>query len=246
MLWSLTIFCLGLFLPGAYTTGTINLRHQPGYLQENEKSSINYTTCEVNDLHDEEDYEGEDYEGEVCHFAHYKEKKTIEEEFPGVRSCCPFHGHISSAKNCEGRDKDGNQAVFNKVEVCVKPNEEKDHEIAERVGTNLSCNKTILKDQGTKEDLKDKLSTINNVTVLRVGQKTYTDFCFGIKCDGDDSYFEYRYEACDEFEIEEPLGNGTRCCGKIRITELSIICITLTILQARTETFFMSRYPMRR
>ena len=58
MLWSLTIFCLGLFLPGAYT-GTINLSLQPGYLLENEKSEINYTTCEVNDPHDEEDYEGE-------------------------------------------------------------------------------------------------------------------------------------------------------------------------------------------
>ena len=148
-------------------------------------------------------------------------------------------------QNCEGKDKDGNQTVFNKVEVCVKPNEEKDHKIAERVGTNLSCNKTILKDQGKKEDLEDKLSTINNVTVLRVGQKTYTDFCFGIKCDSDLSYFEYRYEAC-EIKDPQPLGNGTRCCGKIQITELSIICITLNILQATMETSFMSRNPMRR
>ena len=212
MLWSLTIFCLGLFLPGAYTVETINLRLQPGYLQENEKSEINYTTCEVNDPHDDPEYEGEDSIGEVCHFAHYKEKKTIEEEFPGVRSCCPFHGHISSAKNCEGKDKDGNQAVFDKVEVCVNPNEEKDHEKVEK--TNSNCRKTV---KGIYDDEKAKLLTVNKVQVLQVGQKNYTNFCFGIKCDPNDENFERRYEACEDTDglrdLEEVL-EGPMCCGK--------------------------------
>ena len=211
----------------------------------NEKSSVNYTTCEVDEdgAHDYDD----NIDPEMgCHHTHYQDWDTIAVEFPGVRPCCPFHGHIFSVEKCQGKDMDGNEATFEKVDACIKVSEGQKYE---SVGTTLTCdgqNQTIVKGEGTKEDIKDKLLAINNVTVLRVGQKTYTDFCFGIKCDSDDSYFEYRYEACDEFEIEEPLGNGTRCCGKIRITELSIICITLTILQARTETFFMSRYPMRR
>ena len=42
-------------------------------------------------------------------------------------------------------------------------------------------NQTIVKGEGTKEDIKDKLLAINNVTVLRVGQKIYTDFCFKMR-----------------------------------------------------------------
>ena len=212
------IISLGLLLPvtcissttsrvSTTTTRTIDLRKQPDYLQKHEGSSINYATCE--DYEDHDDYPDED-PGEVCHYTHYEEGKTIEEEFPGVRSCCPFHGHLSSADGCQGKDKTGNQVLFDNAEVCVKPIEGQDNRV-EKV--NLKCSTSIVK--GVFDGKKAKLSRENNIPVLQVNQKTYTNFCIGIKCDSNDENFERQYEACEEtIEVRGPL-SGTRCCGKI-------------------------------
>ena len=218
MLPSLMIFSLGLLLRVSYSStnsrATVDLELQPDYLKKNERSSIDYETCHVNNPHDYED--DKDYSpGQVCYYTHYAEKR-IEEEFPGVRSCCPFHGHISSAKNCQGRDKDGNQVLFNKAEVCVKPIEGQDNDVAEKI--NLDCKGTIVKGIYEDEDEDANLTTDNGIQVLHVGQKTFTNFCFGIKCDGDLENFEHQYEACDETSPRidpVPLNNGTRCCGKM-------------------------------
>ena len=218
MLPSLMIISLGLLLPvtcmsstnRTRTSTTINLRLEPDYLQKHAGSSINYTTCEDYEAHDEEDYE--DYApGEVCHYTHYEEGKTIEEEFPGIRSCCPFHGHLSRADGCQGKDKAGNQVVFNRAEVCVKTIEGQDTKV-EKV--NLICSTSIV--TGIFDGKRAKLSRENNIQVLHVDQKTFTNFCIGIKCDSDAEYFERQYEACEETSVPliESL-NGTRCCGKI-------------------------------
>ena len=185
-------------------------------MQKHEGSSINYTTCEDYEAHDEEDYE--DYApGEVCHYTHYLyEEMRIKKEFPGVRPCCPFHGHISRTWNCQGRDSDGNQAVFNGAEVCVKPIEGQDNEVAEK--NSLECKGKTVK--GIFDGKRANLSMDLNLNqILHIGQKKITNFCFGIKCDSNDANFEYVYEACDEKFLEGPLHvpipNGTRCCGKI-------------------------------
>ena len=197
----------GLLLPVTHSR-TINLRLQPDYLQKYEGSSINYATCEVDFHHDDPDYE--DYcPGEVCHYTHYWEMR-IKKEFPGVRPCCPFHGHISRTWNCQGRDSDGNQAVFNGAEVCVKPIEGQDNNVAGKI--NLSCKSQIVK--GVFEE-EARLSTKNDIQVLHVGQKNYTNFCIGIKCDSNDENFEHQYNACEGKIQEKPLPDGTRCCGKI-------------------------------
>ena len=135
------------------TSRTINLLKQPDYLQRHKGSSINVATCEDYEAHD---YDGdEEYEaGEVCHYTHYEGGKTIEEEFPGVSSCCPFHGHISSAKNCQGKDKEGKKAVFNVAEVCVKPIEGEDNKVVEKM--NLNCRTKTVK--GTFDRKKANLS----------------------------------------------------------------------------------------
>ena len=204
MLPSLFIIYLGL-LPVIFGS-TIDLRLQPDYLQQNERSSINYTTCEVTDAHDEPDYV--DYLGEECHYTHYEAWKRIEEEFPGVKSCCPFHGHISSTRNCQGRDKEGNEVMFDRAEVCVKPIEGEDNKVVEKM--NLKCRTKTVK--GTFDRKKATLSTDNKV--LQVGQKTFTNFCIGIQCDSNYEKFVHRYEACEETIARIPL-EGTRCCGKI-------------------------------
>ena len=234
----LVIISLGSWLPITYgsnsTTGssistTIDLNLQPDYLQNNNRSSIDYTTCEVNDAHDDPDYEHYS-PGEVCHYTHYEDKR-IEEEFPGVRSCCPFHGHISSTRSCQGRDKDGNEATFKKAEVCVKPIEGEDSNVAGKI--NLNCKSERVKGIFEKEA---SLSTKNNLQVLHVGQKNYTNFCIGIKCDSNDESFEHQFEACEE-KIQEkiPLPSGTRCCGKTRLSH-NFFTLTL-LLQVRVENF---------
>ena len=219
MLPSLVIISIGSWLPATYgsnnsttsrtnTSSTIDLRLQPDYLQKHEGSSIDYTTCEVDDTHDAEDYK--DYSpGEMCYYTHYEERR-IEKDFPGVRSCCPFHGHISSTSNCQGRDKDGNEATFKNSEVCVKPIEGEDNNVAGKI--NLSCKSQIVK--GVFEE-EARLSTKNDIQVLHVGQKNYTNFCIGIKCDSNDENFEHQYNACEGKIQEKPLPDGTRCCGKI-------------------------------
>ena len=216
MLPSLVIISLGSLLPVTYgststssTISIIDLSQQPDYLQNNKGSSIDYITCDVNDAHDYPDYK-DTSPGDVCYYTHYEER-TIEDEFPGVRSCCAFHGHISSTRNCQGKDKDGNQAVFNKAEVCVKPIEGQDNNVAGKI--NLTCKTKIVK--GIFEE-DASLSMENEIQVLHVGLKNYTNFCFGIKCDSNDENFEHQYEACEE-KIQEPtpLPSGTRCCGKI-------------------------------
>ena len=207
MLPSMRILSLGFLLP--VTFSSIDLKLQPDYLKNNEGSSIDYTTCEVNDAHDYED--DADYSpGEVCHYTHY-EKRRIEVEFPGVRSCCPFHGHISSTKNCEGRDKDGNQVIFEKAEVCVKPIEGQDNHIAGK--TSLNCKSQKVK--GIYEN-NANLSMENGIQVLHVGNKTYTNFCLGIRCDSNDENFEHQYEACEETIATTPAPlDGQKCCGKL-------------------------------
>ena len=208
MLQPLMIIYLGL-LSVTYSS-TIDLRLQPDYLQEYIRSSINYTTCEVTDAHDEPDYE--DYLGEECHYTHYEGWKKIEEEFPGVRSCCPFHGHISSTENCQGKDKEGNEVLYDRAEVCVKPNEGEEHTVAEK--TNSDCKGKIVK--GIYDGKNANLSMDNNIQVLQVDRKKYTKFCFGIKCDSNDEKFEHRYEACEETSTPPPPPlEGIRCCGKI-------------------------------
>ena len=217
MLPSLMIIGLGLLMPvtcmssttsraSTSTTRTIKLHKQPDYLQKHKGSSINYATCEDYEAHDEGDYEV----GDACHYNHYQEEKTIEEEFPGVRSCCPFHGHLSKADKCQGKDETGTQVVFEKAKVCVKPIEGQDNRVAK---VNLNCSTSIV--DGIFDGKKAKLSRENNIQVLQVDRKTYTNFCIGIKCDSDDAYFERHYEACEEtIEVRGPL-SGTRCCGKI-------------------------------
>ena len=213
MLPSVMIFSLGLLLPVTYSStnsrATVDLELQPDYLEKNERSSIDYETCHVNNPHDYED--DKDYSpGQVCYYTHYAEKR-IEEEFPGVRSCCPFHGHISSAKNCQGRDKDGNQVLFNKAEVCVKPIEGQDNNIAGK--TSLNCKSQKVK--GIYEN-NANLSTENGIQVLHIGNKTYTNFCLGIRCDSNDENFEHQYEACEETIATTPAPlDGKKCCGRI-------------------------------
>ena len=212
MLPSLMIISLGLLMPATTTrasTSPIDLNLLPDYLQEHKGSSINYTTCKVNDPHDDPEYEDED--SGVCHYTHYEEEKTIEEEFPGVRSCCPFHGHLSKAGRCQGKDETGNQVEFNRAQVCVKPIEGQDTKVQK---VNLNCSTSIV--TGIFDGKRAKLSRENNIQVLQVDQKTFTNFCIGIKCDSGDEYFERQYEACEETSVPliESL-NGTRCCGKI-------------------------------
>ena len=208
------IISLGLLLPATCTTSntrtrtstTINLRMAPDYLQKHEGSSINYATCEDYEAHDEGDYEV----GDACHYNHYQEEKTIEEEFPGVRSCCPFHGHLSKAGRCQGKDETGNQVVFTRADVCVKTIEGQDTKV-EKV--NLNCSTSIV--TGIFDGEKAKLSRENNIQVLQVDQKTFTNFCIGIKCDSGDEKFERQFEACEQKQVETSLPDGPRCCGKI-------------------------------
>ena len=216
MLPSLMIISLGLLLPvtcmssNTRTRTTINLRMAPDYLQKHEGSSINYATCEDYEAHDEGDYEV----GDACHYNHYQEEKTIEEEFPGVRSCCPFHGHLSKANGCQGKDETGTQVMFNNAEVCVKPIKGQDNTIVNRVGkVNLNCSTSIVK--GIFDGKKAKLSRQNRIQVLQVANKTFTNFCIGIKCDSGDEKFERQFEACEQKQVETSLPDGPRCCGKI-------------------------------
>ena len=198
-----------LLLPTAFGITSVNLKKQPNYLQEYEKSSIEFTTCEeVTDLFDDADYA--DYLGENCHYTHY-ENKRVEDDYPGVRSCCPIRGHISRTKNCQGKDKDGNEAVFDWAEACVKSSGEGKYEISERI--NLECKGNIVK--GTYDGTKEKL--MNNNQVLQVGNSTYKNFCFGIKCDSNEEMFEYRYEACSlAAGIKQRFSsNDSKCCGII-------------------------------
>jgi len=216
MLPSLVILSLSSLLPITYgststsrtrTPSIIDLHLQPNYLENNKGSSIDYTTCEDYEAHDYEEYK--DQEGEVCHYTHYEEMR-IKDDFPGVLSCCPFHGHISSTENCQGRDKDGNEAKFKKAEVCVKPIEGEDNNIAGKI--NLNCKSETVKGVFEKEA---SLSTENKIQVLHVGQKNYTNFCIGIKCDSNDEQFEHQYEACEEtLNTGRFLLPGTKCCGE--------------------------------
>jgi len=198
------IISLGLLMP--VTINSINLRDQPDYLQKHKRSSINYQTCEPDDTHD--DYPDAD-PGDACYYTHYEKGKTIEEEFPGVRSCCPFHGHLSTANGCQGRDKAGNEVVFDKAEVCVKPIEGQDNKVRK---VDLNCSTTIVR--GKFDGNNARLSTEHNVQVLHVDNKTFTNFCIGIKCDSDDEYFERQYEACEEKDALRTSLNGIKCCGE--------------------------------
>ena len=217
MLPSLMIISLGLFLPvtcdsiSTSRTSTrspieMHLQSNYNYLQKHEKSSIDYTTCEGSEAYDSPDYK-DGKKGEGCYYTHYEDMK-IEEKFPGVLSCCPFHSHISSTERCQGKDKNGNKVVFRRAEVCIKPIEGNDKREVGKI--NLKCKTKIVK--GIYDGEEAKLSTVNNRQVLKVNQKTFTNFCIGIKCDSDEDSFEHRYEACEETSI---LLNGTRCCGKI-------------------------------
>ena len=127
-----------LLLPTAFGITSVNLKKEPNYLQDNKKSSVNYTTCEVTDdtdSHDDPEYADPEYLNDVCYYTHYENKK-VEVDFPGVQSCCPFHGHIARTMNCQGIDKDGKEAVFNWAETCIKPSEGGEYEIS---GSNLKC-----------------------------------------------------------------------------------------------------------
>ena len=184
----------------------MGLQPNYNYLQKYENSSIDYTTCEGSETHDDPDYKDIE-KGNRCYYTHYEEMK-IEERFPGVLPCCPFHSHISRANWCEGKDKNGNKAVFKYAEVCVKPIEGSGRKEAGKI--NLNCKTEIV--NGIYDGKEAKLSTVNKQQVLKVNQKTYTNFCIGIKCDSAEASFEHRYEACEETSV---LLNGTKCCGKI-------------------------------
>ena len=114
---------------------TINLRKLPLYLQEYANSSIDYETCDPTDPHD---YYDPDYGEEQCYYKSYKTWRSIEEEFPGVRSCCPFHGHISRA-DCRGRDRNRRETKFEKAEVCLRPAEGEATQIAGKISQPSAC-----------------------------------------------------------------------------------------------------------
>ena len=145
MLHPLKIIISLSFLLSVTYCETIDLKIQPDYLITNEKSSVNYTTCEVDEdgAHDYDD--NIDPKEGGCHHTHYQDWDSIADEFPGVRPCCPFHGHIFSVEKCQGKDKDGNEATFKKVDACIKVSEGQTYE---SVGTTLTCdgqNQTIVK-----------------------------------------------------------------------------------------------------
>ena len=197
---------------------TINLRKLPLYLQEYANSSIDYETCDPTDPHD---YYDPDYGEEQCYYESYKTWRSIEEEFPGVRSCCPFHGHISRA-DCRGRDRNGRETKFEKAEVCLRPAEGEATQIAGKI--NLKCrteneilkgvyssNWKIWKHKGVLKREAKLIKVDDNKQVLQIGEKKYINFCFGIKCDSNGENFEIHYEACERKIV------GKKCCGNITL-----------------------------
>ena len=194
---------------------TINLRKLPLYLQEYANSSIDYETCDPTDPHD---YYDPDYGEEQCYYKSYKTWRSIEEEFPGVRSCCPFHGHISRA-DCRGRDRNRRETKFEKAEVCLRPAEGEATQIAGKI--NLKCRTEneilkgvywkIWKHKGVLKREAKLIKVNDNKQVLQIGETKYTNFCFGIKCDSNGENFEIHYEACERKIV------GKTCCGNITL-----------------------------
>ena len=199
------------------------------YLQKHPQSSINASTCkESMDLRDEEDYV--DYcdplvdedcslppDDAACHFSRLND--TLRSDLVGEevvkllannsRTCCSFHGFIETGE-CNGRDKTGKEVVFSNVDICVEHIYEGEIEVKPALDCPLHCQLV----HGTLDLNKNHIEE----GVLTYENKTYENFCLGLKCE-DDKRFQPWFEACGECvtdEINRNLSTRTglpNCCG---------------------------------
>ena len=114
---SSSLLCLLLLLVGFCQAGELRMMSLVGnerYMQANDQTSVDESTCRGIEFHDDEEYADycdpnyeEDCEDDpVCHFSKLNDTLDNEGRFPGVDNCCPFHGFIEVA-TCDGTDKTG-------------------------------------------------------------------------------------------------------------------------------------------
>ena len=191
------------------------------YIQNNALSSVNHDTCRESsiDFYDTEDYEdadeyGDDSDDPNCHFS--RVKTDVEEKF-GVKSCCPFHGFINTA-DCDGTDKDGNAKHFVGHEVCISHEAIENGEKVHKAKVAISCPDDCKFETGY---VKDHKVEFNNQS-LTLDNKTYENFCIGIRCDNAGEKFDHWFEACGDCvedvkkkneDISKRFGNAAQCCG---------------------------------
>ena len=175
------------------------------YMQDNDLTSINETSCRDIEFHDYDDYadycdpkyDGDDCDGNgdgdeddpVCHFS--KLNVTLDEEgrYPGVENCCPFLGFIEVA-TCDGTDENGNPAAFSHTEVCLHHSGSKIPKYRPVKECNSSCHLVngYLTDPGV---------SINGTTLIHNG-KEFSDFCLSLRCDNAGERFGHWFEACGD------------------------------------------------
>ena len=196
------------------------------YLQKHPQSSINASSCKESMVfHDEEDYADycdplvdEDCTDEaVCHFSRLND--TLRSDLVGEevvklfannsRTCCSFHGFIETGA-CDGRDKAGKEVVFSNVDVCVEHIHQGEIEVKPALDCPLHCQLV----HGPLDLNKNHIEG----GVLTYEDKTYENFCLGLKCENDER-FQPWFEACGECvtdEINRNLSTRTglpNCCG---------------------------------
>ena len=175
------------------------------YVQNNDLTSINETSCRGIEFHDYPDYadycdpkyDGDDCDGNgddepddpVCHFSKLNVTLDKEGRYPKVDNCCPFLGFIESA-TCDGTDEAGNPVTYSGTDVCLHHSGSKIPKYRPVKECNSSCHlvKGYLSDPGV---------SIVGTTLIHNG-KEFSDFCLSLRCDNAGERFGHWFEACGD------------------------------------------------
>jgi hypothetical protein len=111
-----TVF-LWLHLGSCLAINTVDLSEDVRYIQRHRHSAISFTSCRGILSHNEEEYNDSNWDDQdpVRHIDRLPQNVRQ----LGVPSCCPSHGFLEKAW-CQGRDRNGESAYFDNVEVCAE------------------------------------------------------------------------------------------------------------------------------
>jgi len=167
------------------------------YMQANDQTSVDESTCRGIEFHDDEEYADycdpnyeEDCEDDpVCHFSKLNDTLVNEGHFPGVENCCPFHGFMESAV-CDGTDDTGDPITYKELAVCVHHSGDQTLKYRPTKQCNSSCH--LVNGFLNEQDV--------NIagTILNIKGKEYSDFCLSLRCDNAGERFGHWFEACGD------------------------------------------------
>ena len=156
------------------------------YHQSHDRSSMDYDTCRV-DFHNIYDVEyTEEYD--LCHITEL-ENEEIESMMTkyGLKACCVGGGVMETATGCRGRNKDGQEAEFQSLDICLEHDPDKKSEIESLANCSAECQLI----SGTLDEAK----FVNLTDKYIIEGKEFDIICIGSKCD-DDGDYQLEFKAC--------------------------------------------------